>query len=51
VHPDVIWIISLGSVFVFSMIDDWEVIYPFLFAFNFLSNMLVLFLNMLWPLL
>ncbi len=40
----VIWIVSLGSVLDSSMIDDQEVIYPCPFAFNFSSNMLVLFL-------
>ncbi len=30
-----------------SIIDNWEVIYPCLFAFNFLGNMLVLFFNIL----
>jgi hypothetical protein len=35
VHPSVIWIILSGNVLVFSMRDDWEVIYPCLFAFNF----------------
>jgi hypothetical protein len=41
-HSNVIWIISLGSVFVFSMIDNQEVIYPCLFAFSFLGNLLVI---------
>jgi hypothetical protein len=27
VHMGMIWIVSLRRVFVFSMIDDWEVIY------------------------
>jgi hypothetical protein len=31
VHPNMIWIISLGSVFAFFMIGDWEVIYPLSF--------------------
>jgi phosphoglycerol transferase MdoB-like AlkP superfamily enzyme len=44
VHPNVIWIVSLGSVFVFFTMNDHEVIYPCPFAFNFSSNMLVLFL-------
>jgi len=38
----VIWIISLGNVLVFSMIDDQEVISPCPFAFNFLNRMLIL---------
>jgi hypothetical protein len=42
-HSGVIWIISLKSVPVVSTIDDGEVIYPCLFAFNFLGNILVLF--------
>ncbi len=42
-HPNVIWIVSLRSVFFFSMIDDQEVIYPCLFAFIFLGNVLVVF--------
>ncbi len=36
-----------GNVFVFSMIDNWEVIYPCLFGFIFLGNMLVLLSNVL----
>jgi hypothetical protein len=44
-HPGMIWIISSGSVPIFSMIDDHEVIYPCLFAFNFSSNVLVLPFN------
>ncbi len=36
-----------GSVLVFSMIDDWEVIYPCLFVFNFSNGVLVLLFNML----
>ncbi len=39
----VIWIVSLRRVLVFSMIDNWEVIYPCFFAFNSLNNVLVLF--------
>jgi hypothetical protein len=35
--------VLLGSVFIFSIIDDWEVIYPCLFAFSFSSSMLLLF--------
>ncbi len=42
-----IGIVSSRSVFVFSMIDDWEVIYLFSFAFNFSSCALILFFNML----
>ncbi len=37
-HSSMIWIISLGSVAIFSMIDDWEIICPCLFTFNFLGN-------------
>jgi len=45
--PDMIWIVSLGNVLIFFMIDDYEVIYLNLFAFNFsTNNVLVLFLNM-----
>jgi hypothetical protein len=40
-HPSMIWIISLGNVPIFSMVDDWKVIYPCLFAFNFSSSVLV----------
>jgi hypothetical protein len=46
-HLGVIWIISSGNVLVFSMINDWEVIYLCLFAFNFLGYTLVLFFSML----
>jgi hypothetical protein len=42
-HPSVIWIVSLGSVPIFSMIDD--VIYPCHFAFNFSINVLVFLFN------
>jgi hypothetical protein len=41
------WIVSLGSLFVFSTIDNHDVIYSNFFAFNFLSNVLVLLLNVL----
>jgi len=37
-HSNMIWIISLGSVAIFSTIDDWEIIYPCLFTFNFLGS-------------
>jgi hypothetical protein len=37
-HSGVIWIVSLESVLVFSTIDNWEVIYLCLFAFNFSSK-------------
>jgi hypothetical protein len=30
-HPCVIWIVSLGSAPIFSMIDNWEIIYPCFF--------------------
>jgi len=43
----VIWIVLLRNMFVFSTKDDWEVIYFCFFAFNFLGNMLVLFLSIL----
>jgi len=46
-HLGVIWIISSGSVLVFFIIDDQEVIYPSLFAFNFLGSVLVLLSNVL----
>jgi hypothetical protein len=46
-HLGMIWIISLGNVLIFSMIDDQKVIYPCLFAFNFLGNVLVLLSSML----
>jgi hypothetical protein len=46
-HLGMIWIISSGSVLVFSMINDQKVIYPCLFAFNLLGNMLILLFNML----
>jgi hypothetical protein len=36
-----IWIISSRSVPIFSKINDQEVIFPYLFAFNFSSNVLV----------
>jgi hypothetical protein len=39
-HLGEIWIISLGSVHVFSKIDVQKVIHPCLFSFNFLSNVL-----------
>ncbi len=42
-----IWIVSSGSVPIFSTIDDWEVIYPSLFTFNFSSNVLILLFNVL----
>jgi hypothetical protein len=47
VHSDMIWIVSLGNVLVFSMIDDCEVIYFCLFVFKFSSNVLVLLFNIL----
>jgi hypothetical protein len=43
----VIWIVSLGNVLVFSMIDDQEVISPCPFTFNFLNRMLVLLFSVL----
>jgi hypothetical protein len=46
-HLGVIWIVSSRNVFIFSMIDDQEIIYPCLFAFNFSSNVLVLLFNVL----
>ncbi len=46
-HPNVIWIVLLGNMLVFSTIDDQEVVYPCIFAFNFSSNVLVLLINML----
>jgi hypothetical protein len=38
VHLNVIWIVSSRSVLIFSMIDDWNVIYPCLFTFNFYAT-------------
>jgi hypothetical protein len=46
-HFGVIWIISSGSVPIFSMMDNWEVIYPCLFTSNFLGHMLVLLFSVL----
>jgi hypothetical protein len=46
-HLGMIWIVSSRNVFIFSRIDDWEVIYPCLFAFRFLGNMLIFFFNAL----
>ncbi len=48
-HSNMIWIISLGNVPIFSIINNQEVIYPCLFAFNFLNNLLILFFNMFQP--
>jgi hypothetical protein len=50
-HPSMTFIISLRNMFVFSTIDDYKVIYPCFFAFNFSSNVLVLFFNVFQPLL
>jgi hypothetical protein len=50
-HPSMIWIISSRNVPIFSTIDDQKIIYPYLFAFIFSSNMLVLPFNMFYPLL
>jgi len=47
VHSSVIWIVSFGSVFVFFTIDNQEVIYLYLFAFNFLGSILILPFNVL----
>ncbi len=46
-HPNVILIVSLGSLSIFSTIHNQKVIYPYLFAFKFSSNMLVLPFNVL----
>jgi hypothetical protein len=46
-NPNMIWIISFRNMLIFSTIDDQEVIYPYLFPFNFSSNMLILLFNML----
>ncbi len=51
VHPSMIWIISSKIMLVFFMIDNQEVICPYIFAFNFSDNVLILFSNLLWPLL
>jgi hypothetical protein len=37
----------IRDMLVFSTIDDQEVVYPCIFAFNFSSNVLVLLINML----
>jgi hypothetical protein len=37
-HLSVIWIVSLGSVPVFSTIDNWEVIYPCLVCIKFFKQ-------------
>jgi hypothetical protein len=47
-HLSVIWIVSLRSLLIFAMIDDQGIICPCPFAFNFLSNMLILFFNMFY---
>jgi hypothetical protein len=44
-HLNVIYIVSLENVLVFSKIDDQKIIYPCLFAFIFLDNLLILFFN------
>ncbi len=46
-HLSMIWIVSLGNVLVFSMINDRKVIYHCLLAFNFSSSVLVLLFNVL----
>jgi hypothetical protein len=40
-HLGMIWIISSGNVLIYSMINDWEVIYFFLYVFSFLGYTLV----------
>jgi hypothetical protein len=45
-HLGKIRIVSLGSALVFSIIDNQEVNYPCLFAFNFPSSVLILLLSM-----
>jgi hypothetical protein len=47
IHYDMIWIISLENVLMFFKINDEIIIYFYLFAFNFSSNMLILFFNVL----
>ncbi len=47
IHPGVIWIVSLESVLIFFMINNWEVIYLCLFAFNFSNSVLILLFNVL----
>ncbi len=42
-----IWIVSSRNVLVFSTINNQKVIYPYLFAFSFLCNVLVLRFNVL----
>jgi hypothetical protein len=46
-HLSMIWIISLGNVFVFSTINDRKIIYFNFFTFNFLGNVIVLLFNAL----
>jgi hypothetical protein len=50
-HPGMIWIVSLGSVPIFSTINKRKVICPCLLAFNFSCSMLILLFSLLWPLL
>ncbi len=38
-HLGMKWIVSFGSAFVFSTIDNQEIIYPYIFAFNFSGSM------------
>jgi hypothetical protein len=46
-HTILIWIVSSRSVFMFSMINNWEIICPCLFAFSFSNNVLILLFNVL----
>ncbi len=46
-HPNMIWIISSRSVFVYFTIDDRKIIYPCIFVFNFSNYVLVLLFNVL----
>jgi hypothetical protein len=46
-HLGMIWIISLGSVFIFFMMDDQEVIYLCFFSFNFSGCVLILLFSMI----
>jgi hypothetical protein len=44
-HPNMIWIISLRSVPIFSTIDNRKVIYSFFFTFNFFLQHVGITLN------
>jgi hypothetical protein len=46
-HCGMIWIVSVGNVFIFFMIDDLKVIYFCLYTFSFLGSISILLFNML----